>query len=565
MKFPKILASASLISLFFTNTAWASFNDVQDTHPNYKGISYLELQGAIDNSNDFRPDESINKAEFFKILFTLFEEDPQNVTQSIKFMDVNSNAWFAPYTELAVQYDIINSNTPYFHPESGISRANAVKYLMKAYGIPTPIVPISERKPLFYDVNEYNPKYSIIKKACDYGILDENPNKTFRPYANITRGEFADLLFSFDQWNTEISGISFDNISEIHKSEILADIWTRIVSNYYLPAGSEIDEEVLFQSAVKGLVESLNDPYSVYIPPTDSDAYVTQLTGNFEGIGIYMLQEETSGKFIISDFVPNSHAQEVGILVGDTIEEVDGINVAGMSIEEVTNRIKGTAGTSVKLTIRRNGTPHTYVVERRALELLTEEGYILNDDIWYIDINVFTDDVFIGVNTLINELKAQVPEPRAIFIDLRRNGGGFINSSFRVMEHFLPPKAPMVQLDYGSFTTVTNNPGDGEYASYPIYVFVDEYTASASEIMAAALKEQSNAILIGKTTFGKGTAQQITRYWDGSILKITIAQWLSSNGTIIQGKGIEPNIKITMESSTLDLWVEKALQDLNER
>lgn len=548
-----------------TNVAFANFTDVDENHPNYNGISYLETIGAVSSGGKFRPDDFLNKAELFKILFASFGENGEGIIPSDSFSDVPKNAWFAPFIELGIKNDLIVIKTDTFHPEGRISRANALKYILKAYGIPTPIIPKSEREQIFNDVSTGNPNYSVIGKAVQMGIISSDLSGNFAPNSGIKRGEFADLVLAMDEWNKYVDALSPSDASGIIKQDILNDIWNRIVNNYYLPEGAEVDEELLFQSTVKGMINSLGDPYTIYVPPSGANNLISNLTGNFEGIGVYLLQDEASGKIFVTDFVPDSNAKEVGMKIGDVIDEVDGINVVNMSMEEVSNRIKGPAGTKVDIQVRREGNPVNFKIERRKLSIVSITSKIIENDLWYIDINSFTPDNFIEINDHFKTLENLIPEPRAIVIDLRGNGGGFMNSALSIAGHFIPNSRDLIQIDYGTSKATTANTGKGEYSKIPLYVLIDEYSASASEILASALSEQIGAKLVGKQSFGKGTAQQISQYWDGSILKMTIAQWLTSKGKTIQGIGLTPDIKVTQKSSTIDLWLNEVKNDLSKK
>lgn len=552
----------SALFLFWPQLSEASFDDVPSDHRNFQGVSYLELQGAVDDGVNFRPDATLNRAEMYKILFKVFGETGEGVTPSPTFNDVPVDAWFAPYVELALQYDLIFSSQREFGPTRTVSRVDALKALFRIYGIATPIVKPEYRDNLYKDVSVLHPKYSTIYKAVELQIVEADDNLMFLPYQNITRGDLADLIFALDQWYVEENGSSNEALGDVYKSEIFADIWRRIVENFYQTEGMEIDEEALFQAAIKGIVESLDDPYSVFFPAATSDSFVEAVTGEFVGVGVYLIQDDLDGSVFITDFVAGSNAREVGLRVGDEIEEVNGESIAGLPLEQITEKIKGEVNTMVTLTIRRNGSTETYTIERRSLKVSTEEAEILENDIWYLDINLFTKTNFIEVNALLEEMEAQVPEPRAIIIDLRSNGGGYINSALSIAGHFIENSEPVVQMDYGDYVNVTRSQGSGEYGQFPIYVLVDAYSASASEIVAAALQEQAGAKLVGKTTFGKGTAQQVTNYWDGSILKLTIAQWLTSKGKPIQGVGLEPDIEVTGTSGVVDLWLDPVLDDL---
>lgn len=557
-------ALALLLFAASSTSVFASYDDVPVTHENYKGVSYVELQGGSDGATNFRPDDKITRAELFKIVFKVFGESIEDVRVSSTFTDVDKNAWYAPYSELAIKFDLISTEKKLFEADKNVSKIEAMKILYRIYGIAAPILSTDQKVQIFKDISEDHPYNSFIQRAINLEIYEDNANKMFYPYQEMTRGDFVDMLFLFDQWYTNTSIYASTDISEVYKAEILQDIWKKVMSNFYLEEGSEIDKEVLFQAMVKGMLQSLGDPYTMYIGSEDSGALVQHLTGDFEGIGAYLLQDEKTGKVYISSFVAGSNAPEVGLEAGDEIEEVDGISIIGISYNEIISRIKGPAGTKVTLKIRRGNSSHSYTVERRALKTVIEEGKIVEDDVWYVDINLFSDTSFIEVTEILRDLESQVPDPSGIVFDLRSNGGGYLNSALSIAGHFVPNSEPLIQLDYGSYIETINNSGKGEYNGIPLFVLIDGYSASASEILAAALHEEADATLIGQTSFGKGSAQKLTQYWDGSILKITIAHWLSPNGNTIQDVGIEPDIEVTGTSKTIDLYMEEVKDALGK-
>ncbi len=561
MKISRNIALSIFGILLMAAPAKAGYGDVSVDSQYYKAVSYLELQGASDNGGEFRPEAKINKAELFKILFKIFGEETYKVTKS-KFTDVDPNVWYAAYAELALKYDLTDTKSKTFNASSYVNKVDAMTYLYKTYGIAAPRLTKEKGEELFRDISSAHPYFSFIKKAVDLGIIQKNPQKNFDPYKYVSRGEFADLLFKFDQWYTNESGSKSNTVNGVKKSEILADIWERITNDFYLKDGETIDEEALYQAAVKGMIESLNDPYTTFIAGNSTQELVGTLSGNFEGIGAYLVQDEITKKIYITDFVNGSNAVEVGMLVGDEIEEVNDIPVTALSYAEAVKNIKGAAGTLVKLKIRRGTQSHTFNVERRALKLELQKGEILDKNTWYVDINIFNDTSFIDVNAIMKELSSTIANPKAIIIDLRSNAGGYLNSAISIAGHFVKNSAPVVQLDYGSFVEKILNSGRGEYNGIPLYVLVDEFTASASEILAAAMRDGDDAILIGTKTFGKGTAQELTQYWDGSILKLTIAEWLTANGEVIQGQGLTPDIAINQKSKTIDLWLNAARREI---
>lgn len=550
----------SILCLFaFIPTTFAGYSDVPISYEYNQGITFLELSGAIDSNKNFRPEEQITKAELFKILFEVLREDPNSVKTTNTFTDVNIESWYAPYAELAAQYNLVET-TDTFNPTSTVNHLDGLEILMNSYGISAGVVPYSERIKLFMDVPAFHPEYTILHRAVELGLIESNTEIAYRPYSALTRGEFADLIMKLDEW--QMVDLASEN-DGFYKSDILAQIWDTITSSFYLPDGEQIDEEALFQATVKGMLDSLNDPYTKYFSPDDADSFFTSLGSDYEGIGAFLIQDEETGQIFITEFVEDSPAKEAGLKIGDEITHVDGTTVTGMLLDNVIDRIKGAEDTEVQITILRDDEEHkTFDVKRKQLTITMESAEVIWGDVWYLDINAFGSGMSERVYNLILEMEEEEPEPEAIVIDLRGNGGGYLNMGNFVAGLFLPEYNVLVQLDYGDYIEPIYTGVDGALKDLQVYILVDEFTASASEIVAATLQEIDDAVVIGKQTFGKGTTQQVLTFWDGSMLKFTMAEWLTSQGNSINGIGVTPDIKITGESETKDLWLEQVKKEL---
>lgn len=533
-----------ICNFFIADLSHASYNDVDENNKYVEGISFLELIGAIDSGESFRPDDYVSRAEFFKILFKIFAE-PKTASNKSNFTDVKDTDWFKPFADMAAENDLIEGDL--FEPAKTIKRIDALNLLLKAYGESGGISPFNERTTLFKDINKFHPYYSIIKKAVDEEIISSNTEEKFRPFAEIKRGELADMMFKFDTWHTNKLIEEAKENSTFYKSDIFASIWNTINTDFYLPEGSQIDMDILFQAAVKGMIQSLGDKYTDYFEPTETTEFTDTLSGEFEGIGA-VLTEDTNGGIFITEFINDSPAEDSGLKIGDKITAVDDISVEGMTTEEVINRIKGPKDTSVKITILRGEETISYKITRATIGIKLISGKIIEKEVWFIDIDMFAGNTGTALFDELSLLENDVKNPSAIVIDLRGNGGGYLTAGNAVSGMFVPQLTPLVHLDYGGGYIETIYNGDiGKYYQIPLYIFVDEYTASASEIVAQTLKEKDDAVIIGTRTFGKGTAQSLTEYWDGSALKLTIAKWLSADYTCIDGIGITPDITITTD------------------
>ena len=326
----------------------------------------------------------------------------------------------------------------------------------------------------------------------------------------------------------------------------------------------DITDQELISAAIKGMVESL-DPYSTYFTQEEFDAFYNTFQGSVEGIGVQVVQD---GDYIlvVKPF-PDSTALKAGILPGDKIFEVDGINVVGQKIDDVVSKIKGTAGTKVKLGILRFGTKRYIEVVRAQISVPSVSSYI-RGDIGYIRIDSFTETTSMGVNQALSSFdKKKITK---VVLDLRNNGGGLVDAAVSVAQNFVP-KGVVTTLKFKDpsqkDTTYTSSL---EKLKYKVAVLVNQNSASASEILTGAIKDTKAGVVIGTKTFGKSKVQTFTpiitdeafnKYnVDGKLaldpyvnghfsniggwIKLTTGMYYTPNGQSIDLKGIEPNIKV---------------------
>ena len=342
----KILLLAPFLALILSpSIVFAEYKDVAEDSAHQESIAYFELTGALDSGKYFRPDDLVTKAEFFKVLFRVFGAETETVNES-SFKDVSKTEWFAPYAELALASGFVGKGT--FEPAQNLRRGEVLGLLLEAYGYSPTIISAAERYQLFADVGPKHPYYSLISRAADMGILGTDTGVKYLPYEKLTRGEVATMLYSFEEWTTVRLAEEDENF-DFYKSDIFADIWNRILTDLYIPSGAEIDEEALFQVAVKAVLESLNDPYTKYFDQSEATEFMDILDDTFEGIGAVLIQDDETMNVFITEFLDDSPASKSGLKVGDQITAVDGISTEGMPVENVINRIKGPANTTVKI------------------------------------------------------------------------------------------------------------------------------------------------------------------------------------------------------------------------
>lgn len=333
-----------------------------------------------------------------------------------------------------------------------------------------------------------------------------------------------------------------------------------IKSEYY----EEIDEEELVNAGIKGMLDFLGDKYSVYMDEAESNDFNEQINGEYVGIGseIQLLE---NGDRIISDPFEDGPAAKAGLQVGDIFKKVDGEDVTSLSLEEIANRVKGVAGTKVTITVQRGEKLLDIVVTRGKVELssVTSKVYEQNEKkIGYINISIFAANTTAQFEKALLELESQGIE--ALAIDVRDNTGGYLDTVEEIASLFLKKGKPIYQLDTKGIVNiirdVTNTSRD-----YKVAVMTNKASASASEILAAAIQEAyENGSVIGVNSYGKGTVQKAYELSTGATIKYTIQKWLTPNGNWIDGTGVTPTKEVKLQSAYYENPIEENDNQLSE-
>ncbi len=319
----------------------------------------------------------------------------------------------------------------------------------------------------------------------------------------------------------------------------LSFAYNEIMANYLTGAKSKS----LVDGAAQGMVASLDDPYSVYLSGEQGEQYMESYQDHFVGIGIEIRQQD--GDFIIQDTIEGSPAAKSDLKADDVIQAVDGKPVKGITLTELKNRIQGKAGTVVKLTVLREGTaePQQIPVTRGEVPVITVTSEMMANRIGEITITRFAEKTADEFNRAIESLQKQ--GMKALLIDLRGNPGGLLDPTIQLANRFVPKGQVIVQVVYKDEKSVITHKSEQQTPwKLPIAVLVDDNTASSAEVLTAALKERAHATVVGQKTFGKGIVQNFRQLKDGSVLKLTEAQWRAPDGEWIHKKGIEPNVPV---------------------
>ena len=302
----------------------------------------------------------------------------------------------------------------------------------------------------------------------------------------------------------------------------------------------EVNEEDLKNGAIKGYIAGLNDEYTQYFTKEEMDEFYVDTMGNFDGIGIYMTSDTNTNTIVIISPIKDSPAHKAGLLPGDIINKVDGKSYSGEELDEASNAIKGEIGTSVELEINRNGEVFTVNVTRENVKVNHVESKIIDGNIGYLEIASFDEGCGEEFLKKYNELKEQ--NITSLIIDLRNNPGGIVKEALDIAEYMVDKDALLlITMDKNNNKEEYRSEANGKVIDVPVVILVNENSASATEILAGALKDNNAARIIGTTTYGKGLIQELIRLTDGSGIKMTTNEYYTPNQNRINQVGITPD------------------------
>ncbi|OCS90826.1 S41 family peptidase [Caryophanon latum] len=318
----------------------------------------------------------------------------------------------------------------------------------------------------------------------------------------------------------------------------LYDAYDELNEKYY----KDLDPEKTVQGAIDGLFTSLEDPYSDYMDATESEQFNADLSSSFEGIGAEI--QAANGYIKVVSPIKNSPAERAGMLPEDLILEVDGQSLQGYTASEAVLLIRGEKGTTVTLKVQREGVdaPIDVTIERAEIPVETVYGELLDGGVAHLQITSFSDETY---NELVTYLEQYEKEGMtSIVLDVRQNPGGYLHIASNIANLFVPAGENILQTEEKNKPAEALKATSGKKYDVPVAVLIDNGSASASEILAAALLETINAPVVGKTSFGKGTMQAAESMDDGSTLKFTTGKWLTPKGNWVNETGITPTVEV---------------------
>lgn len=361
-------------------------------------------------------------------------------------------------------------------------------------------------------------------------------------------GLFGDAKVKIDRKPAVLPILNVQNDNEADM-DLFWTVWDELEAKYVNE--DAINYEKMVYGAIEGMVGALDDPYTVFMTPEQSKEFSASLEGTLEGIGAELTVE--GKQLVIVSPLRKSPAEKAGLLSGDIIYKIDDELASDMTLVEAIMKIRGEKGTTVTLTIIREGLDEPFEVSivRDSIDIESVTVEKLDNDIIYLSVNQFNDKTNSEFGKAISGLI--LDEPEGLIVDLRFNGGGYLDIAVELLSYLLPSDTAAViieERDKENETMKTN--GNPKLLNVPLVVIVNDSSASASEIVAGAIQDHKRGVIMGVQSFGKGTVQEVESFADGSSLRLTIAKWLTPNGRDIDKVGITPDIVVEIKDEDIE-------------
>lgn len=375
----------------------------------------------------------------------------------------------------------------------------------------------------------------------------ENKSTTFKLWEVIVITLVSSLIMSL---STGYVAYRSKNLTNRNNSKELNEFimsYNNILNNYY----DNIDESALVDAAINGMLKYLGDPYTTYLNENNTNILNESLNGTYEGIGVKVSENENE-EIVVRNVLDDTPASKAGILENDIITKINEKDLKGLSATDAVNLIKESATNEIKIEVKRNEEIKNFNLIKSSLiyPSIYKEIFNQNDKkIGYLEISKFSDTIYEQFNKSLKSIEESNID--SLIIDLRNNTGGYLSGATSIAELFLEKGKIIYSLENKTSKEDTKDNTD-EYRNYKVYVLINSGSASASEVLASALKYSYGATLIGTTSYGKGKVQRTSKLADGTMYKYTSAKWLTPNGDCVDGKGLTPDIYVELNKEYID-------------
>ncbi len=393
------------------------------------------------------------------------------------------------------------------------------------------------------------------------------------------------VTFDWKNYNPQIAVVNKEPPVELTAVDFAQfwTVWSKIQKTYY--DKTKVDPQKMLDGAISGMVQSLGDPYTLYLPPVQNGDFKDGLAGQFQGIGARLMM--FNNQITVEVPLVGSPAEKAGIKAQDTIVKVDGKSTAGWDLNKAVSVIRGPKGTDVVLTILQKGAASTkdIKVTRDVITIKSVDGWVKqvrnvdkikttdvfknhqSDAVAYIRLSQFGDDTNKDWVALVTKLMTDINKEKSfkgIILDLRNNPGGYLSDATFIASEFLSEGTSVVIQDSGTDKQTLAASRKGMFLDTPLVILINKGSASASEIVSGAMQDYDRAKLVGEISFGKGTIQQAEDLGDGAGLHITVAKWLTPKERWIHGTGLTPDVSVLLDAKdpTRDTQLEKAIEEL---
>jgi len=408
---------------------------------------------------------------------------------------------------------------------------------------------------------------------CHTGLVEKNSKIVIVAAAVV----LLTATFAFGTWYGYAHQPAIDKVLKVENKtnpaslqnvdfSLFWDVWNRLEEKYV--DKSNLDRQKMVFGAISGLVDSAQDPYTVFMPPREAKQFQEDIKGAFEGIGAEIGLRK--GVLTVISPLKGSPAEGAGLKAADKILKVDGASTANLSLDEAVRLIRGEKGTQVTLTVFRDGVDHAIEIKiiRDTIKVQIINTEQKPNGVFVIRLSTFTESAALEFRKAVQDFFES--GSKKLILDLRNNPGGYLTVAVDIASWWLYPGEVVVrEKNYDDTEDVFRSGGYKLLQDVPTVILVNEGSASASEILSGALRDSLGVKLIGAKTFGKGSVQEVENLSGGASLKITIAKWLTPKGEEINGKGLEPDVKVELpqnpeEEESLDPVMDKALEFLAE-